>query len=363
MPAQRPVHLTSLAQLLALLAAGCAAPHTMTTMAPEPGCPALAAADWAGPSQQADRAKLDSWCQTVGPSVVLELARPSQTLLTGDSLAIVAWNVQGRAGNIPLLLQENFGISCDGSEPASLAVVLLIQEAVRAGDQVPGLPPTARPVPKAIAVPDGLERADDIVATARRCGLSLVYLPSMRNGAEGLDGVREDKGNAILANVPLLEIAGIELPWETQRRVAVSAEIRPGQAPIRVTSFHLDVSPGLWRIMKTGNSSRLRQALGLTEGLSLVAGDDESIVIGGDLNTWSGNQTVIQRLAELFPDSPEWDGKSTRGEFPADHIFFRRGNGGTAWEVGGYHRVEQLYRSDHNPRILWLRMARANSGN
>jgi hypothetical protein len=49
----------------------------------------------------------------------------------------------------------------------------------------------------------------------------------MRNG-----GVDEDRGNAILATLPLRDVAAIELPLVRERRVAVAASA--GRAPQRV---------------------------------------------------------------------------------------------------------------------------------
>ncbi|NOT26456.1 MAG: hypothetical protein HOP16_10185 [Acidobacteria bacterium] len=86
----------------------------------------------------------------------------------------------------------------------------------------------------------------DIVETARTRGLSVFYLPSMRNGSEeGAAG--EDRGNAILSTLPLTELAGIELPFERQRRVAAAATVTRRDAAgapwrLRVVSVHLNAT-------------------------------------------------------------------------------------------------------------------------
>ena len=66
----------------------------------------------------------------------------------------------------------------------------------------------------------GHERID-IVEAAGRLGLSLVYVPSMRNGSD----TDEDRGNAILSTEPLSDVAAVELPFERQRRVAIDAAV------------------------------------------------------------------------------------------------------------------------------------------
>ena len=66
--------------------------------------------------------------------------------------------------------------------------------------------------------PDTLD-IDDHAATL---GLSMLYVPSMRNGPE----LREDRGNAIISTEPLLDPFALELPLARQRRVALGAAIR-----------------------------------------------------------------------------------------------------------------------------------------
>jgi len=363
---------------LLIVLVGCVVPHSMSSLDPADPCPVDQTVTWVGPDQAHDRRQLNDWCSTVGPAVLLRAAAGHRVIDQGDSIAVVSWNVRGRAGELSRLLQEQFGISCSGPATTSeVPVVILVQEALRIGPEVPDLPPGAQPVPLSIAEPEGLEGAADIVAAAESCGLSLAYLPSMRNGAKKERGEGEDKGNAILATVPLTDVVGIELPWETQRRVAVAATLRTSTGDsLRLASAHLDVSPGLWRVLKTGNSSRLRQGLGLVEGLAVVecargrppGGDAEcrvaeedtagyiATVVGADLNTWSGHQTVIRHLRHHFPQSPAWDGIATRGRFPADHVFFRTPEARPdSWVAQGYLALDDSYRSDHLPRVLWLR--------
>lgn len=64
-----------------------------------------------------------------------------------------------------------------------------------------------------------------------------------------------------------------------------------------------------------------------------------------------------------YPDSPEWDGHSTRGPFPTDHMFFRRGSGSAPTDVPSvdlvresYRRTDGFHSSDHRARFVWLRI-------
>ena len=61
----------------------------------------------------------------------------------------------------------------------------------------------------------------DVRDIAERFGLSVAYVPSMRNGPATRLDEREDRGNAILSTEPLIDVKAIELPFGKQRRVAV----------------------------------------------------------------------------------------------------------------------------------------------
>src|SRR5438445_3095684 len=180
------------------------------------GAPAIVG--WTLANGATDRSILDAWCETVGPAVVLEAAqmlRPSPL----DDLMVISWNVDVGGGNLDALL-ETLPDNADYHRP----VVVLLQEAYRDGPLVPPLSVAAR-VPNRIAPkpPSGFRRS--VVDVARRRGLSLVYVPSMRNGSESAPGLAEDRGNAILSTLPLSDVRAIELPFEHQRRVAVAASV------------------------------------------------------------------------------------------------------------------------------------------
>jgi endonuclease/exonuclease/phosphatase family metal-dependent hydrolase len=317
---------------------------------------------------------IQQWCVTVGPPVIDSL--PDARLPTpgpDDTLTVVTWNILGGAGDLAGFLAEELSYVCDGRrsrpDPGFNPFILLVQEAYRRSTTVPEFPDSGI-APLGITEPEGSGPRIDIVAYAKRCGLALFYAPSMRNGTEEFGNEREDKGNAILSSLPLHDFIAIELPFETQRRVAVVATVRyPGGDSLR-------------GVLKTGNSSRLRQAMGTVAALNRSElsrsgapfdSDEEcpgecadsltfriSTVLAGDLNTWAGNQTVILHMYDHFPESPPWDSLPTRGEFPADHMFFRQR---TDWAgaspqlvPGSYGRIDRKHGSDHFGRSLQLRL-------
>ena len=314
---------------------------------------------WSGPAETRDIDKNDAWCQTVEPPVLQAL--PRLRLEDGnriDSVAILTWNTKVGGGDLITLLADEMRFVCDPDEPEDreplFHFVILLQEVYRASSRLPevragpNIPWRIEPDP-----PPGGRR--DIPDVAEQCGLALFYVPSARNGPDEPGRLPEDKGNAILSTLPLADLAAIELPFESGRKVAVVATIPgPSGEPIRVVSVHLDVASTLTRTLISGNATRLRQALGFA--LALESMDNLATVVGGDFNTWSADESALKRLAIYFPDSPPWDGRPTRGPFPPDHILYRTVQGSRIDLVeGSYRRFDETYGSDHAARIVWLR--------
>jgi endonuclease/exonuclease/phosphatase family metal-dependent hydrolase len=382
--------LTTLAVAVALT--GCAAGHEMDVRAPVGACASTpeARVAWARPVSEGEQSRLDDWCSAAGEPVVhhastptAEPAAPEGTSRGGgpapagqpisfderleadvaavDSLVVATWNVEVGAGDLVRFLDDRLGHVCSGTPgnraAERLPFVLLVQEAHRASDEIPE-------IPDGVALPSRIGKSaahgdrTDIVKIAAACNLSLFYAPSMRNGAEDDGQTPEDRGNAILASVPLTDLAAIELPLETQRRVAVAALAHPpGRDPIRVVSFHLDVAANLLRVLTTGNSTRLRQGLGLATALDeLDAANGPMVsVIGGDVNSWSEKETVIRHLSRQFPDSPPPSSEGTRGSYPTDHMFVRTFEGSNVSVADASYRViPDAYGSDHRGRLLTL---------
>ncbi len=75
-------------------------------------------------------------------------------------------------------------------------------------------------------------------------------------------------------------------------------------------------------------------------------------VVGAGINTWAPHETTVLLMRRAFPQSPPWDGRSTRGSFPTDHLFFRNKVDGP--QVSDYRVVEDDYHSDHLARIVLL---------
>jgi endonuclease/exonuclease/phosphatase family metal-dependent hydrolase len=254
---------------------------------------------------------------------------------TEDTVAVATWNTKLGGGDVSAFLSEEFRLSCGDSGPTVVA---------------------SAPVPWTIDPERDPGPQLDIVELADRCGLSLIYVPSARNGPDTGTRPREDRGNAILSTLPLSAPAAIDLPFEASRRVAVAANIQMrGRPALRAVSLHLDVGAPLHRTLLTGNQTRSRQASGFIEAVDILEGRAPGVsatVVGADLNTWARKETAELLLRRAFPQSPPWDERGTRGSFPTDHLFFR--SGGDDFHVSGYRVIESDYSSDHRARLLFL---------
>jgi len=257
-----------------------------------------------------------------------------------STLTVVSWNTHVGGGDVSQLVADLRAGRLTGGARAD-AFVLLLQEVFRRGSGVPEPKPEgAKAAGRAQPKPESA-RHEEIPATARALDLSLFYAPSMRNGAH----TPEDRGNAILATLPLEDFTGIELPHERQRRVALAATIRGalGGEPLdlRVVSAHLSnaVAHHLWVFSSFG---RARQARALVRTLT-----DRPIIIGGDFNTWLGSwDGAYRELARAFK-APHGDGRPTYWILRLDHFFVCLP---PEWHVT-IHRAESRYGSDHYPLI------------
>jgi endonuclease/exonuclease/phosphatase family metal-dependent hydrolase len=198
-----------------------------------------------------------------------------------DALAILSWNVwigRGRLGELIIKVRDgtfaSLGIERD------LPLVVLVQEALRSDESVParsnGLAAReARPAASA---------REDVVEVARRLGLHLRYIPSMRNA-----GGRSDRGNAILSTLPLADARGIELPLVLQRRVALGAAVAAGGRRLGLISAHLEPR-GPVGYKWLGAAGRAQQIRHLLERL-----EDDSVILGADLNLGRGRAEATWR--------------------------------------------------------------------
>jgi endonuclease/exonuclease/phosphatase family metal-dependent hydrolase len=182
--------------------------------------------------------------------------------------------------------------------------------------------------------------------------MSIFYVPSMRNGGAGPEASASDRGNAILATVPLLDPVAIELPGERQRRVAVAArvdiDIDGAVTPLSIGSAHLDTLGGPRSLWVFGAArARAHQAASLARVLS-----DGATILGADLNTWMGAQEpAVERLRAAFPSTPPDPARNTfRGGLTLDYLFFRL----PAALRPHVTRAQSRYGSDHFPLIAFL---------
>jgi endonuclease/exonuclease/phosphatase family metal-dependent hydrolase len=246
-------------------------------------------------------------------------------------------------------------------------LVLLLQEVYRNGAEVPATLMTDAVFAGRLAGASGSGRRNDIAAVAAELDLSVCYIPSMRNGAPAESD--EDRGNAVLSNLPLTDLMAIELPFERQRRVAVAATVSGlsmggSNWTVRFVSAHLDNMVGARRGWFAGGEyARARQARGLVtllEGASsprspLDSGTDHdtAVVLGGDFNTWFGfsDQAYIE-TARAFPQTRISDTRATfLGLLRLDHLFFRLPE---RWRAE-FHRENDRFGSDHYPLVATIR--------
>ena len=375
MTAMRTVRGIGAAIITGAAIAACGFGHEMERALVPPGahCPATSAGRaqslpdttvlrWYRNTDERDRRLSSEWCSIVGPEVLNLSPAPGLPAWEQDNgLDVVTWNMEAGGGDLLAFLDAELGLECSSGRPRMRSganpFVLLLQEAWR---RDPTLPPVTggSNVPWTIDPERGPGGDVDIVEAATACGLALVYVPSARNGTDNGSRPREDMGVAVLSSLPLSTPIAMDLPHEAGRKVGVAASVRsPIGARVRVATAHLDVASTLLRTLMSGNQTRARQADGFIEGLDQAERDGPLtglLVVGGDFNTWSAEETAIKLMREAFPDSPAWDGLPTRGSFPADHMFFRR-RSFVNFDIDGYRRVENAYGSDHLGRRLTLR--------
>ena len=153
----------------------------------------------------------DRRCMCRGPS-----RRPVRPPPLED-VVVLTWNAHLAEGRLTELIRALRTGELTNGVPVR-HFVLLLQELYRRGPDVPAFSPGMR---SAHAIRARDEAAPDVHDYAATLGLSLLYVPSMRNGSD-LD---EDRGNAIISTEPLSNAVAFELPFARQRRVAVGATI------------------------------------------------------------------------------------------------------------------------------------------
>lgn len=320
---------------------------TVTTgVSPSSSTPAVT---WISPRHPDERRDLDLWCATVGAPVVESRASPA-TLST--RLIVVSWNIHVGGGDLERLVGDlRAGRLTEGEQ--DLPFVLLLQEAFRAGERIPALDGTGAPVPSRIAPLSLTFARTDTTQLAARLGVNVFYVPSMRNGPDDDPSSREDRGAAILSTLPFEELRAIELPLERQRRVAIAARLRVATsdgapADLLAVSVHLENRTGIARAFMASPTARKRQARALAAALA----DANAVVMGGDLNTWTGSAEPALSILRSALGSPIADDRRPTfvGGRRIDFILARLPAG---WALS-YRRLDDRYGSDHYPLVAIL---------
>jgi endonuclease/exonuclease/phosphatase family metal-dependent hydrolase len=311
---------------------------------------------WKNQASDEDYDNLLSWCQVVGSPVF----KPSKTeKLSIDRLTIVSWNVHVGSGDLDQFINDlQKGHLTDG-EPAS-HFVMLLQEAYRQDSSVPvNIPPYVK-VGNNIHVTTPRGSRVDIITIARKHGLGLFYVPSMRNGRQENTNFPEDRGNAILSTIPISHPIAVELPLERQRRTAIAANIEGNTKTniswrIQLINVHLENRTSGLMFFRGFSIARLNQITALLK----ILPEEKIAVMAGDFNTWfrEMREPTIKHVENFFNQlgiaSKRGSPKIPRKHYPlfpdrlVDYLFFRIPEN---WHSEKYY-VNDYYGSDHYPLI------------
>jgi endonuclease/exonuclease/phosphatase (EEP) superfamily protein YafD len=299
-------------------------------------------------SDQTDSRELSRWCRAVGAPVFV--AQPASTPNVPpalDDFVVMSWNAHLAEGELDELIAKlRSGALTNGRPVAHFA--LLIQELYRNGDAVPAFDARDR---SAFAIKPSAPDTLDIDDHALRLGLSILYVPSMRNGAE----LREDRGNAIISTEPLLDPFALELPLARQRRVALGAAVTiqtaDGPQPLQLVDAHLEPlsSPKTLWVFKNPRGRQVQAILDLLATPRFTDPSVAGVVLGGDFNTVrSGAGESAYRLARAWSAGMDReDHRDTHLMGRLDYLFFKVGNGWSA----STRRLDERFGSDHYPVI------------
>ena len=224
-----------------------------------------------------------------------------------NRLLVVSWNVHVGGGRVKEFVETLWK---DVPDRSRTGLVLLLQEVFRAGQDVPESYPQDLVVPSAIRPSP---RSPDVTGLAKELGMSVAYVPSMRNGPAIRLSEREDRGNAILSTEALSDVRAIELPFGKQRRVALAATITPRGstiAPFRVIVSHFDTS-----------NDRVAQAEAMSKRITEFAG--VPLVLGGDFNSRKGfEDPSVEAVNRRIPMESCGTGKTSRWPLRLDVLAF-----------------------------------------
>jgi len=235
-------------------------------------------------SDAADEVELARWCRAVGAPVMVG-APQSTTAPQLDDLVVLSWNAHLAEGELPRLVRELKSGALTGTPVHHF--VITVQELYRRGDAVPSFDTRDRTAHAITARDPDSPDVDDFAASM---GLSIYYVPSMRNGA----GLLEDRGNAIVSTEPLLDLIALELPLARQRRVTLAAAIdvqtKDGVRRLQIVDAHLEPvsSPQTLWVLKDPRPAQVRAILNLLDEPRFTDPGNAGVILGGDFNTVRG---------------------------------------------------------------------------
>ena len=299
-------------------------------------------------SAEADARELSRWCRAVGVPVFIDRpASPSADAPTLDELVVVSWNAHLAEGELRDLIAKLKAGALTGGRPVA-HFVLLVQELYRRGDAVPPFDARDR---SAFAIIPRDPASFDVDDHAATLGLSMLYVPSMRNGPE----LREDRGNAIISTEPLLDPVALELPLARQRRVALGAAVMVqtsgGQRRLELLDAHLEPlsSPKTLWVFKNPRGAQVRAILNVLDSPRYESDAIAGVVLGGDFNTVrAGAREDAYHLARAWSKSlVREDGRDTHMMGRLDYLFFKMNS---EWK-GSTRRMDERFGSDHYPVI------------
>jgi endonuclease/exonuclease/phosphatase family metal-dependent hydrolase len=293
----------------------------------------------------ADAHQLSRWCRAVGSPVLATEPTTVTAAPTLEELTVVSWNAHLAAGELDELVAQLRSGALTNGRPV-MHFVLLVQELYRRGDEVPAFDAGDR---SAFAIKARDPKSPDIDDHIKSLGLSVIYVPSMRNGPE----LREDRGNAIISTEPLRDPLALELPLARQRRVTLGAAIdvqtAEGVRKLQLLDAHLEPlsSPKTLWFFKNPRGAQIRAVLALLHSPRFTDRNNAGVVLGGDFNTVrSGAGVEAYHLARAWSKSlRNEDGRDTHMMGRLDYLFFNLQDGWSA----STHRLDERFGSDHYP--------------
>jgi endonuclease/exonuclease/phosphatase family metal-dependent hydrolase len=321
------------------------------TLTPSAAVPATCAAREAATSIQwrvsdeADARELSRWCRAVGAPVVVSATAAAAEYPSLDDLVVISWNAHLAEGELRGLIDKLRSGALTNGRPVA-HFVLLVQELYRRGDDVPPFDTRDR---SAFAIRPRDPEAFDVDDHAAALGLSMLYVPSMRNGPE----LREDRGNAIISTELLLDPFALELPLARQRRVALGAAVQvqtaEGPKRLEVIDAHLEPlsSPKTLWVFRNPRAAQVRAILNVLDSPRYAEDAVAGVVLGGDFNTVrAGAREDAYHLARAWSTSlAREDARKTHMMGRLDYLFFKLDAGWTA----STRRLDERFGSDHYP--------------